>query len=354
VRPNPLLRVSAALAALAAIGTGADIADQIRTEIQRVRELTAAVQPNPKFKDLRTYLDDSLKAATEELAAGRLYSSMDKLAQAADLAGGMKAAANDADVVKGGLPAFEVEFKKTSVSVTTNEPVSGNMSAAVRALAETARVKTPALLAGGRGFATSTHPQDGLFHLGEAQGQAEFARFCATLGRDPSKQPFAGRSLAAELHALQDKTDAAFVPPRSIEKHSTFIGLNSAIKLARELDAAKSYDGALYHYLDAVLQYGMLDAPLLDAAAKDAVRTALVAERRKIENSKRDDSIAEAFVERAESALSRTPGEDVWNGAAVIAGQVLPAYYTALSTAPVMERPAAKAVEITLVRWPYT
>jgi hypothetical protein len=303
---------------------------------------------------MRSYLDNSLKGATEDAAAGHLYSSLDKLAQASDMAYGLRATADDAAVVNGGMPAFEVEFKKTSQRVSQIHPVPPGTPAAIRALAETARVKASALLDSGRGFATSMEPKDGLFHLGEAQGLAEFADFCANLGQGRVGQLPQFRSLAPELQALQDKTNAAFVPPQSIQKHPAFIGLNSAIKLARELDEAKVYAAALYQYLDAVRQYGTLNARPPDASAQAALRAKIAAERHRIAGSKRDDSIEDAWLDRAESAIAHTPNEDMWKAATVLVAQVLPAYDAALGAPSTVEARPTKAVEVTLVRWPYT
>jgi hypothetical protein len=354
MRGNRLPRAVALLAGFAFIAGAADVAQQIKTEIQRVRDLASGVTPPQGFKDLKPYIEKTLKAAADDVAAGNVYAGLEKLEQASDMASGIRAAANDAAVVKGGLPAFEVELAKSRQRVSQAGPVAEGAPAAIRALAETARVKAAALLDGGRGFATSMQPKDGLFHLGEAEGLANFARFCAGLDQGRATQGIAVRPLTPELIALQDKTNAAFVPPRSIEKHSTFIGLNSAIKLARDLDEAKLYTGALYQYMDAVLQFGMLNASAPDASAQDALRKSIAAERRKAAASKRDDSIVLAWLGRAESAMGSSPSGDAWKAATVVMTEVLPAYYAALGAARPVQEPAGKAVEVTLVRWPYT
>jgi hypothetical protein len=349
-----VLRATALLAGFVFAAGAADVAQQVRAEIQRIRDLTSSVTPDQRSKDLKSYIEKTLKAATEDVAAGNVYAGLEKLEQASDMAGGMRATANEPEVVKGGLPAFEVELKKSSQRVSQVNPVPPGTPAAIRAMAETARVKAAALLDGGRGFATSMQPKDGLFHLGEAEGLAGFARFCAGLGQERAAQAITVRSLAPELLALQEKTNAAFVPPRSIEKHSTFIGVNSAIKLARELDEAKLYSGALYQYLDAVLQYGMLNASAPDASARQALRKSIAAGRDRAAASKRDDSIVLAWLDRAESVTERSPSDDTWKGAGVVIAQVLPAYYAALGAPPTVAVRPGKAVEVTLVRWPYT
>ncbi len=354
MRAHAFLPAMILLAGVALPAGAADITQQVRAEIQRVHDQVSGSAPDTRLKDIRSSIEASLKAASEDLASGLLYSSLEKLAQASDLAGGMRAIAKEAEVAKSGMPAFEAERKKASERVSQIGRVPEGTPAAIQALAETARVKAAALVDGARGFATALHPQDGLFYLGEAEALAEMAAFCARIGESNSAEPAAIRSLAPELVRLQDKTDAAFVPPQSIEQHSTFIELNSAIKLARELNEANLYAGALYQYLDAVRQFGILTERVPGPAARDALRDALTAERRKLAGSKRDDSIARAWLERAQSAVAHAPNDDAWKSAALVLGQVLPAYYAALGAPPAFEQRTGKAVEVTLVRWPYT
>jgi hypothetical protein len=164
--------------------------------------------------------------------------------------------------------------------------------------------------------------------------------------------------LLPELQRLQEKTNAAFQPPRSVDLHPRFIALNSSLKLAKELDAARFYAGALYQYLEAVRHYGMLDAPPLDATRQSELKATLTATRKKLAESKQDNSIAQLFLERAESQVvhsdGSSPSADEWNSARVIVDQVLPAYYAAQKPASPLQQASGKTVDITLVRWPYT
>jgi hypothetical protein len=214
------------------------------------------------------------------------------------------------------------------------------------------------LLDGGRGFAVSTKPQDGLLYMGEAQGESAFAAFVATLNEQRKVPPVVLRSFLPELHRLQEKTNAAFQPPRSIDQHPRFIALNGTLKLASELDAARWYAGALYQYLEATRHYGMLEAAVPDVKTKEALKSSIPAKLNEIRNSKQDDSIAQIFLERAQSYLSHpdgsAPSDDEWRSAQVIMNQVLPAYYQALKPAAPLQHPLGKTVTLTLVRWPYT
>jgi hypothetical protein len=230
--------------------------------------------------------------------------------------------------------------------------------AALRALSETSLGRSVPLLDGGRGFAMANGPADGLFYVGEARGQAEFARFCGSLPLIRKQPGWQARSLLPELLALQSKADAAFRPPRSIEQHPRFIALNSALKLARELDSAKSYYGALYQYLDAIRHYGMLDPALPDASRQAELKSAIAAEQSRLTSSTRDDSILQLFLERAAAQAAHADGSapslDEWRSAEAIVTEVLPAYTAALKPASASEQVGGKTIDVTLVRWPYT
>jgi hypothetical protein len=329
---------------------------KIAKEIERIeRAWKEAPPPGSGMDGLMSGSQASLKSAREALDAGRIYVALERLAQAEDLLGGFREVAGKTEAVTSGLPAFEVEWSKANSAVAgLSRDARGanwnNAPAALRAISETSLGRSVPLLDGGRGFATALAPKDGLFYLGEARAQAEFARFCASLRLSSNGRPWPARSMLPELLALQAKVDAAFVPPRSIEQHPRFIALNSAIKLARELDATKSYHGALYQYLEAVRHFGMLDAAPVDAAGQASLKASVEAEHRRLESSEADDSIPQIFLERAETAS----GADEWRSAAVTMSQVLPAYAATLKSAPELHQTAGKTVDVTLVRWPYT
>jgi hypothetical protein len=356
-----MLRPLAALAFLLTLPSPAqDAAAQIRTHIQSLQQsLKDKPITAPEFAAAITSTETQLKSASDAVDAGLLYLSLEKLSQAANLIQGARTYVDKTAAVNNSLPAFESEWGKTSKNLAAldHELASKNWSsdrAALRALAETARVKTVPLMDGARGFATATKPNDGLFYLGQAQGEAEFSRFCASLHLPRTARPLPLRSLLPELLALQDKTNAAFQPPRSIELHPRFIALNSTLKLARELDSSKLYAGALYQYLEAIRHYSMLDAPALDPAARASLKQALAAERKKLSASPDDDSVAQIFLERAVEQTSAAATPDEWRSASVIVHQVLPAFAAVRKSAAPLARPTGKTVEITLVRWPYT
>jgi hypothetical protein len=349
---------------LALPAAGQDGASQIQAEVERLQQLLANKPVSfPGNPDANRGASDALKSALKEQSAGRLYLSLYQLGEVSDFIHGVWTVMDKAEAVKSGVPAFEAEWEKVSANIAAldRQARATNWSdspAALPALSETAEAKTMPLLEGGRGFAVSTEPKDGLFNIGEAQGQAEFAAFVASLRLPRKGAAYPLRSLLPELASFQQKVNAAFRPPRSIDLHVQFMLINSALKQAEELDASRSYAGALCQYLKAVHDYGTLDAGPVETSRQPALKDALAQARSRLNASGRDESIAQLFLEWAESGLAHpdgsAPSADDWRSASVILDQVLPAYFAADHPLAAPERASGKAIEITLVRWPYT
>lgn len=352
------------LGALPALILAQEPKAQIKSEIERLQKsLKEKPISSPDFPDINSAISASLNGAVEALDAGKFYLSLERLLQAEDLFLGARVAVDKADAVKSSFPAFEAEWEKASQNLNAlNEEARKkdwrSAPLAIRALSETAEGRSIPLLEGGRGFAASTKPTDGLFYIGQAQGEAAFAKFSAALLLTGNSSSFPLRSYLPELQKLQEKTNAAFKPPQSIDLHQRFIALNSTLKLAEELDAQKLYAGALYQYLEATRHFVMLDAPPLDAAKQLALKSDMAAAQKKFAASKQDNSVAQLFLERAASQTTHAdgsaPSADEWRSARIILDQVLPAYYAALKPASPLEQASGKTVDLTLVRWPYT
>lgn len=331
-------------------------AEPVRAEIERLRH---ELEAKP-ISELGSAVKDGLDASAKALDAGRLYPSLEALRRAEGLAYGGWYASEKEAAVAAGLPAFETEWAEASKALEAGraERRWGRSSAAIRALGETSDARIGPLLEGARGFAVATGPKDGLFYIGQAQGEAAFARVCAEVGSGGKRDRYPLRTMLPELKQLQDRATAAFVPPRSIELHDRFIALSSTIKAGLELDAAEAYAGSAYQYLEAVRHLGMLDAPPLDEAGQGRLKEDLAAARAKIDASKRDESIAQLFLERAANQLDHPDGSaptaDEWRSARVILDRVLPAYSAARLPAVASKGASGKTVRMTLVRWPYT
>ncbi|HEX3322006.1 MAG TPA: hypothetical protein VHR84_14965 [Terriglobales bacterium] len=337
---------------------------QIQAEIDRLeRSLKDKPITSKDFSAVNEMVSDSLKGAKDSLKSGHLYLAMEELAQAEDLLSGGRTIDEKSAAIGDSLPAFEAEWNKTSLQLTAYDQEArkktwSNVPIAWRALAEAAQGRSIPLLDGGRGFATATKPQEGLFYVGQAQGEAEFAKFCSEVHPDSKPSGFELRSYLPELQKLQQKTNDAFRPPKSIELHPRFIALNSALKLAQELDSQKFYAGSLYQYLEATRQYGMLDTAVPEQTEQSKLKLEIESQLNKTASSEQDDSIAQLFLERASSYIAHNDGSaptpDEWKAAQVIVEQVLPAYLAAQKPARHVDHISGKTVTLTLVRWPYT
>ena len=352
------------LGALRINASSQDPKSQIKAEIERLtNSLKEKPVTEPDYASLGSMASQALQVAADALNSGFIYLSLEKLLQAEDFLQAARFPIEKKEEVKSSLPAFEAEWKKVSQTIDGYDQELrgkdwGSAPAAVRALSETALGRAMPLLEGGYGFAVSTKPSEGLFYLGQAQGEVIFAQFASTLSLVRNGGSFRLRSVLPELQKLQEKTNAAFQPPRSIQLHERFIALNSTLKLAQELDAQKLYVGSVYQYLEAIRHFGMLDAPAVEAASQTSLKEAVVAAQKKLAASKEDESIAQLYLERARSQVAHADGTatspDEWNSARVILDKVLPAYFAIKVPLAPVEKASAKTVQLTIVRWPYT
>jgi hypothetical protein len=352
------------LVLLTAVSSGQDARYSIQKEIEHVQQsLKEKPIDTPFAPHISSRIDSELKDAATGLSAGQLYLSLQMLGMAEDHLQGARTLTDKAPTIKEDLTAFEDAWGKASVELTglDNRARQRDWSrapAALRAISEAAEQRAIPLLDASRGFAVSTKPSDGLFYLGEAEAESRFASFVFSLRMPREVAALKLRSFLPEIQRLQQKANSAFKPPISIDQHSRFIALNSTLKLAAELDANRAYAGALFEYLEATRHYAMLDATPPDPHKQAELGNAVVVAFNKLKASGRDDSIAEIFLESAQSKMVHADGSvptaDELRSVQVILDQVLPAYYAALQPPTSFQAPAGKAIEITLVRWPYT
>src|SRR5579863_4678125 len=307
--------------ALAANASAQDASAKIKNQIDRLRQtLESKPSSDPQWKEVKPGIAESLRRADSDLRAGKLYLSLEDLMDAWAPLGGMEGATqkSEQELLKEGLPGVDSELQKTRIELAALEKqaTEKNWDAApiaIRALTEKAQGQTQNLLEGGRGFAIlhdveknalSENYASALYYAGEAKAQAAFNDFCFALDLPRKTGAFPLRSISRELQQLQTRVTAAYRPPRSVKYHADFIRLNATLKLAGELDAAKLYAGALYQYLDATQQFAMFEGVVPAASKQSRLRKSLEETRTQLSASPQDNSIAQLFLERAESSLT--------------------------------------------------
>ena len=329
-----------------------------------IRRWSAYVQTNTSKEEIWEQVKEAvqpvLTAAEQALTDGRRLLALQKLAAvrpmlAATVYVGEHRGPESRD--EAGLEAEWARMGKvlgSDLGATSPRAFDGVRPAAVRALAEAALPQVRVFYEASLEYGRSTMPEFGLFYLGSARAQREFAAFCRSLSFSASGLPPPVRPLSGELDALETALFSAYRPPASIDRHSEFIAASSTLKEARELDSAGLRYGALLRYLQAALR----TAPLLTAEPKPLEGAALEERLRGLEArlsaGGRDHSIGRIFLESAQADLAGVAPGGSPTVAPGIAADVLPRYFAALEPArPQPKRPAPR-VTVTLVRWPYT
>jgi hypothetical protein len=251
---------------------------------------------------------------------------------------------------------FEREWKRMGAvlrdDLRTPSPdaLAGVRPALLRALGEAALLQVRIYYEASLEYGKSTTPDSGLFYIGAARAARDWGRLVRRLST-PSAPPSPPlRSLAADLDALESEMLAAYRPPLSIDKHREFIAASSALKEARELEAAGLRHGALLRYLQAAQRFASLrltPPPAGDIAAR------LAALEQRLSGGT-DHSLGRVFAEAARSDLAEHAADGQAAVAAAVVEDVLPRYFAALGPAPPPAVRAEPRVTVTLVRWPYT
>ena len=326
----------------------------VRAEIEKLRaQVKAGAHTDDAWKDA----SDSLGRSEQALVAGRIFLSVEELGKAERaLVAAQRSEELGADAEQAAFESKWSAGKARLASFAGNAESSARGPLAIRALEEAARGQVVPLVAGSKAYAAVTGAQSGMYYLGEAEGDAQFAKFCRTL-KFSAQEARAARSVTTELQALQQKANDAFQPPLSKDKHPQFIRLNSTLKLAAELNAAGLYAGAWYEYLLGTLQFGAVTAKPLEDSARAALKQQIEKETKRVAQSHSDDSLIELYLQQAQAAVddhhTATAGE--WIRASLIVQNVVPAYRALLEHGGVEAPAVAKATtQVTLVRWPYT
>ncbi len=352
---TPVLLTLLAAAGLTAVPRAQP--DRLAAEIARWSSLVAAdTRTDPLWLDAKKNAGPVLAQAEDALKQGRRLVALERLSAAAHSLGAARYVVDRPAGAATNLPAFEAEWKRAGAELrdvlAPGGPATADISPALaRALAELAVSQARESYAASLEYGRNTEPQFGFYYLGAARAQRNFLDLARELPAAPAARPPALRALRAEIDGLQSELLAAYRPPAAIDRHPEFIVASSALKEARELDAAGQRFAALLRYLQAAQRLAMLREP---SAADTAAVTRGLEEAALRLTAGTDHSIGRFFVERAQTALATggPPGADA--AARAIARDVLPRYFAALEPArPVAAAPAAR-VTVTLVRWPFT
>jgi len=334
-------------------------ADPVRGEIARwlaaVEQTTAG---GPLWEEVKPGAEGALRQALAAVEAGRRAFALERLAAArALLVAARYVAERPADVRKS-VAGFEAEWRRmgTALGASLSPPAAADFSratsSAARALVEVAALQLKVNYDASLTYGRATDADSGLFYLGAAQAHQEFVTFGRSLPGAGAAVPGL-RAPGADTDALERRLLALYQPPASIDRHSEFIGASSALKEARELQAAGLHYGAWLKFLQATQRTALLQGTAVPAI--EVLRTQYASVDQEVRALSGDHSIAHMFLERAAIELDK-PAPDAAGLAAtaVILDVVLPAYRAALTPAPVAAAAVEPTVTVRLVRWPFT
>ena len=303
------------------------VGDQIGAENAGLRKLlTNSMLPTERTNELLT----QLRSIDEASQSGNLFQAMYQLQHVRIELMTEAYLKSKSEVEKGGAAAFEVEWKRLGRELTAREKqlvIRGNaqLPAAVRALAESSLTQVQPYYQSGLLYGRNTTIGDGLYYLGLARANLDFALFCQQLKFEQPKPAPKLRPIQVPLEALEAAAIKAFQDPSNATKQRRFIEINSTLKMARELQAERRYAGALKTYLDALLAFGTVKMALPNAETTTQLRKRAEELRARLTTAASDQTIGLIYLELALSAKS----EAEMKRAAVIVEQVVPGYLDA-------------------------
>jgi hypothetical protein len=337
-----------------------DPADPLARELARwVSYAETNASRDELFTQVRGATGPALSQAGDALRAGRRLYAFQRLAAARAPLAAWTYVGGRPEAERKDAARFEAEWSRMGRELERDlgsispSALDGVTPAALRAIGETALPQVKAYYESSLSYGRATSPESGLFYLGNAIAARDLVGLCRQVAKSDWKAAPPLRALDAELDALETAVLAAYRPPASIDRHSEFIGLGSALNEARELSALGLRHGALLRYLQAVQRLAPLKgaAPLLDARS---AAERLEAWKARLARTGADQSVGELFLEAAEAERAGAAAGSPLPVASAVVNEVLRRYLEALEpAAPRKPLPPAE-VTVTLVRWPFT
>ena len=307
---------------------------QISLDVDRLKTLLASLNLQNDENH------DPLKPTQEALQSGYLYLSLYRLRQLRVQVEPLAYQRAEANVGKQGIAGFEREWQRLGQQLNQGESLlKGNSSAhlpvVVLAMMEISQSQIQPYYKSGRLYGLNTTIENGLYYLGLAGAHLDFATYCKQFKLAQPRPALPLRSLERELKRLESQTVSAFAQAEGTAQQSRYLAVNSALKIAWELNAEKRYGGALLQYLVTCLELNLIKATAFDAEQLPRLNRQSQRLHARLTSAKTDQSIGLLFWEMAQYALEqkdRDKADQVYgNQAAIILDKVLPLYFNYLA-----------------------
>lgn len=174
-------------------------------------------------------------------------------------------------------------------------------------------------------YAQEAGVESGLYYLGLARGHQDFAAFCRQLSFAAGAAS-ALPSPAAELAALESEVLAAYRRLDSPDQHSSFIRVNSLLKVAQDLAHEGRRNGAWLQVFEARRALLAILIPTPENRTAAMLQSESEAWRKRLAGTANDQSIGWLYWQMAEAAMV----SDDLKQANAILHHVLPRYFQLL------------------------
>ena len=333
---------------------------QISLQIDRLEHAMKSAPASDSSADEAASLQQVRKA----LDAGYVYASLYGLEPAMLNIATLQYTLSKVGLESKGLEAFEKEWQRVGTQLKAEEQgltdaKLSSLPSAVRAMVEAAQVQSRTYYQAARLYGRETTPQYGLQYVGLSKGYLDFAVWCADL-QFPNSPAWKGHSPGNDIAGLEKEVIRNYSQPQALKQNEEFIGINSRLNFARELDKQGRWEGALQIYLNASLAYGLINPPSAGDLQLGALQEESKGLRNRLAAGHLDWSLGQMYWEIAQLDLEGQADKKMDKADAIHAGvilkEVLPRYLSYLEhSAPTASAtPAAAQVTVTLVRWPYT
>jgi hypothetical protein len=345
-----LIRVSVLALVLgsrfAGAAPAADLRETLADETQRSRVALNGIPSSTLVESDRPRLRGLLDEVDAYLKAGRFGLAVESLSSAAPGVAALSRAGAGWDDTGQGKGKHIDDLVKEAAEVggslksdRSRFPVQkhASQSAFVRAAAEQSFGQIDEYYAVAVDYGRVSGVSAGAYYLGRAEGQMAFALFLARLGAGKPTKALSLGSLAPAVDAVENEIITAYAKPGSTAQHANFILANSSLKLARELETHGLRFGSLVSLLRGLFALTLATLPPPPADQDAALAGRAEAFEKRFGASTRDDSIGEAFVEKARVALEKCSagGEAAERErlrAAALLGVVVPRYLEIMET----------------------
>ena len=315
ISPTGVALALAVVIAIPASSRAQDAEELLRGEVQRNRAALDAIGASPTVDGERPRLKGLLDDIDTLVKNGRSSAAIESLSAAAPGVSAIASAgAGWDDSGKGAgkhIDSLEKEWEAIGRTLKTERerfPASKppNQTAFVRAMAEQSRGQVDEQYAVAVDYGRFSGASAGAYYLGRAEGQMRFALFLSGVSSPSTGRAVSIASLASPIAAVENDIVTAYAKPGSTAQHSNFILANSSLKLARELDLHGWRFGSMVTLLRSLFALSLATLPA-PAAGQDGSLLAKADELdKRFTASKRDDSIGQAFVEKARIAIEKS------------------------------------------------